>query len=215
MYSDNATNLRATAKTLREHYQKIDATEHNDEVNDFLADRRVQWLFIPARSPHHGGLWEAGIKVAKTFLSKIRNNYNYTFEELSTLLAQIAACMNSRPISPISDDPSDPQPLTPAHFLIGRALDASPEINRLEQQIGSLSRWNYIQRVSQDFRSRWQTEYVLSLQRLTKWQNVSPNIAEGDFVLLVNDNEKSHSSGLWGAYWRSSPGPMDLSEWLR
>nr|XP_029715673.1 uncharacterized protein LOC115259283 [Aedes albopictus] len=167
MYSDNATNLRSASRTLRELYQQIDTTEHSDEVNDFLTDRRVEWLFIPARS-HHGGLWEAGIKVAKGFLSKIGGNYNYTFEELSTLLAQVAACMNSRPISAISDDPADLQPLTPAHFLIGRPLDALPEVNHLEQQISSLSRWNYVQRVAQDFRARWQSEYVLALQRLVK-----------------------------------------------
>ncbi|XP_062704296.1 uncharacterized protein LOC134286661 [Aedes albopictus] len=190
MYSDNATNLRSAARTLRELYQQIDATEHSDEVNDFLTDRRVEWLFIPARSPHHGGLWEAGIKVAKGFLSKIGGNYNYTFEELSTLLAQVAACMNSRPISAISDDPADHQPLTPAHFLIGRPLDALPEVNHLEQQISSLSRWNYVQRVAQDFRARWQSEYVLALQRLVKWQASSPNVSVGDFVLLVDDNEK-------------------------
>ncbi|XP_062716636.1 uncharacterized protein LOC115260563 [Aedes albopictus] len=190
MYSDNATNLRSAARTLCELYQQIDATEHSDEVNDFLTDRRVEWLFIPARSPHHGGLWEAGIKVAKGFLSKIGGNYNYTFEELSTLLAQVAACMNLRPISSISDDPADPQPLTPAHFLIGRPLDALPEVNHLEQQISSLSRWNYVQRVAQDFRARWQSEYVLALQRLVKWQASSPNVSVGDFVLLVDDNEK-------------------------
>ncbi|XP_058817221.1 uncharacterized protein LOC131680524 [Topomyia yanbarensis] len=190
MYSDNATNLRSAAKILRELYKQIDCTERSDEVNDFLSNRRVEWFFIPARSPHHGGLWEAGIKVTKTFLNKIGGNYNYTFEELSTLLAQVAACMNSRPISTISDDPRDPQPLTPAHFLILRPLGALPEVNHLEQQIGSLSRWKYVQRLAQEFRVRWQTEYVQSLQKLAKWQSSSPNIAKGDFVLLTDDNEK-------------------------
>ncbi|XP_055623506.1 uncharacterized protein LOC129766931 [Toxorhynchites rutilus septentrionalis] len=190
MYSDNATNLRAAAKKLRELYQQIDITEHSDEVNDFLTNKRVQWLFIPARSPHHGGLWEAGIKVAKGFLSKTGGNYIYTFEELSTLLAQVAACMNSRPICALSDNPSDPQPLTPAHFLIGRPLDALPEVNHLEQQMSALSRWNYVQRLAQDFRARWQSEYVLSLQRMAKWQASSPNVAVGDFILLVDDHEK-------------------------
>jgi hypothetical protein len=190
MYSDNATNLRSAAHKLRELYHQIEATEHSDEVNDFLTNRRVQWLFIPARSPHHGGLWEANIKVAKGFLSKIGGNYIYTFEELSTLLAQVAACMNSRPICALSDNPTDPQPLTPAHFLIGRPLDALPEINQREQQMSALSRWHFVQRLAQDFRARWQSEYVLSLQRMAKWQTSSPNVAVGDFVLLVDAQEK-------------------------
>ncbi|XP_055633263.1 uncharacterized protein LOC129773646 [Toxorhynchites rutilus septentrionalis] len=190
MYSDNATNLRAAAKKLRELYQQIDFVKHSDEVNDFLTNKRIQWLFIPARSPHHGGLWEAGIKVAKGFLSKTGGNYIYTFEELSTLLAQVAACMNSRPICALSNNSSDPQPLIPAHFLIGRPLDALPEVNHLEQQMSALSRWNYVQRLAQEFRARWQSEYVLSLQRMVKWQASSHNDAVGDFVLLVDDHEK-------------------------
>lgn len=100
--------------------------------------------------------------------------------------------MNTRPISAISTDPTDPQPLTPAHFLIGRPLDALPEINHLDLHVGSLSRWAYVQRVSQDFRSRWQTEYVGGLQRSLKWNSVSPNLKQGDFVLLVDDSQKCH-----------------------
>ncbi|XP_053699006.1 uncharacterized protein LOC128745975 [Sabethes cyaneus] len=167
LYSDNATNLRGAARKFR-----------------------IEWKFIPARSPHHGGLWEAEIRVTKGFLSKIGGDARFTFEELSTVLAQVSACMNSRPISPLSNDPSDPQPLTTAHFLIGRPLCAVPEINQLERNIGSLTRWEHVQRVVQQFSVRWQNEYVLSLQRMAKWQKAAPNISIGDFVLLVDDNEK-------------------------
>lgn len=171
-------------------YQAINTTITADDVADFLTNKGIEWLFIPARSPHHGGLWEAGIKVAKGFLSKFDDNVRFTFEELSTVLAQVAACMNSRPITPLSDDPNEPQPLTPAHFLIGRSLNAVPEINQLERRVGSLNRWEYVQRIGQEFRLRWQSEYVLSLQRMTKWQRSAPNVSVGDFVLLIADNEK-------------------------
>ncbi|XP_053686784.1 uncharacterized protein LOC128736332 [Sabethes cyaneus] len=169
LYSDNATNLRGAARKFRELYQHIDEAEQDDTVVDFFSNKGIEWKFIPARSPHHGGLWEAGIRVTKGFLSKIGGDARFTFEELSTVLAQVSACMNSRPISPLSSDPSDPQPLTTAHFLIGRPLRAVPEINQLERNIGSLTRWEHVQRIVQQFRVRWQNEYVLSLQRMAKW----------------------------------------------
>ncbi|XP_065088582.1 uncharacterized protein LOC135710060 [Ochlerotatus camptorhynchus] len=190
IYSDNATNLRGAARKYRELHQQINATELDDKVSDFFSDKSIEWMFIPARSPHHGGLCEAGVKVVKAFLGRVGGDARFTFEELSTVLAQVAACMNSRPISPLSDDPNDPQPLTPAHFLIGRPLNNVPEINQLERRIGSLNRWEYVQRVAQQFRARWQTEYVLALQHMTKWQRPEPNVSVGDFVLLVADNEK-------------------------
>ncbi|XP_055543505.1 uncharacterized protein LOC129729050 [Wyeomyia smithii] len=185
IHSDNATNFRGAARKFRELYQRINETERNDQVTDFFSNKGIEWKFIPARSPHHGGLWEAGVKVAKSFLSEIGGDEGFTFEELSTVLAHVSACMNSRPIFPLSNDPNDPQPLTPAHFLIGRSLHSVPEINQLERHIGSLSRWEFVQRIAQQFRARWQKEY-----RMAKWQKAAPNISAGDFVLLVDDNEK-------------------------
>ncbi|XP_055540707.1 uncharacterized protein LOC129727181 [Wyeomyia smithii] len=147
IHSDNATNFRGAGRKFRELYQHINETERNDQVTDFFSNKGIEWKFIPARSPHHGGLWEAGVKVAKTFLSKIGGDARFTFEELSTVLAQVSACMNSRPISPLSNDPKDPQPLTPAHFLISRPLHSVPEINQLKRHISSLSRWEFVQRL--------------------------------------------------------------------
>ncbi|XP_058448668.1 uncharacterized protein LOC131428639 [Malaya genurostris] len=209
VYSDNATNFRGAAKQLKDVANLFNSNAHQSIVADFLADKGVEWNFIPPRSPHHGGLWEAGIKVAKQLLCKISGNFTYTFEELSTLLAQVSACMNSRPITPISNDPTDPQPLTPAHFLIGRPLTTAPEINQLERRVSSMSRWQFVQRVSQEFRARWQKEYVRSLQVFTKWQKSASNVKVGDFVLLVGENDKPKQWPL-GRIVEVHPGPDGL-----
>ena len=39
-------------------------------------------------------------------------------EELLTVLHQVEAVMNSTPLTPLSSDPNDVIPLSPAHFLI-------------------------------------------------------------------------------------------------
>ena len=46
---------------------------------------------------------------------------------MSTVLAQIKACMNSRPLGPLAPLPAEEdalEALTPRHFLVGKALEA-------------------------------------------------------------------------------------------
>lgn len=73
--------------------------------------------------------WTLGgwCKIVKFHLKRVLSNTLLTFEEYCTVLTQAEACLNSRPISPLSTNPSDPQPLTSGHFLIGGSLMNIPE----------------------------------------------------------------------------------------
>lgn len=71
-----------------------------------------------------GGLWEAGVKSFKSHFRKVAQNQKYTFEEFTTLLTRIESVLNSRPLSPMTDDPNELLALTPGHFLIGAPLYA-------------------------------------------------------------------------------------------
>ena len=51
-----------------------------------------------------GGLWEATVRSMKTHLSRIMGEIKFTFEEFSTVLAQIEACLNSQPLTPIPNE---------------------------------------------------------------------------------------------------------------
>ena len=46
-------------------------------------------------------------------------------ETLHTVLVETEAIVNSRPLSPVSDNANDYEALTPNHSLIGRALPNS------------------------------------------------------------------------------------------
>ena len=60
--------------------------------------------FIPQHAPHFGGIWEAAIRFMKTCLKRILGDVKLTYKEFCTLLTQIEACLNSRPLVPLPND---------------------------------------------------------------------------------------------------------------
>lgn len=120
---------------------------------------------------------------------RIFGNASLVFEEFDTILTQIEAVLNSRPISPLSSDPNDLSPLTPAHFLVGRSLTAPPEADFQEIHENRLSRYQRVQKLVQHFWHRWSQEYIGELQQRTKWaSNTGPQLKIGTMVILREDN---------------------------
>lgn len=138
IYSDNATNFVGTNRKLQEWYKLFYSDENKKKTMDMLADLGIDWKFIPARSPHFGGLWEAGVKSMKLLLSKVLGDSYFTYEELLTIITRAEACLNSRPLTCMSSDPSDMSHLTPGNFLIGDSLSAIPEIDETNVPTNSL-----------------------------------------------------------------------------
>jgi len=75
-----------------------------------------------------------------------------TLRELNTLLCRIEACLNSRPITPLGSDPSDPEALTPA-LLIGGSINLPEGEELTKKNPGGIRRWKYVQYLTQTF---WQ-----------------------------------------------------------
>lgn len=77
-----------------------------------------------------------------------------TYEEMYTVLAQIEACLNSRPITILSNNPNDPCALTPGHFFIGSSLNALPKPDLTTVNEQRLSYWQRAQFMLQHFWKR-------------------------------------------------------------
>ena len=73
-----------------------------------------------------GGIFESMVKQVKRAMKTVINDQVLTEETHHTVLVEREAIVNSRPLTPVSDDPNDYEALTPNHFLIGRASPNSP-----------------------------------------------------------------------------------------
>ena len=91
---------------------------------------------------HFGGLWEAVDKSFKRNFLKTTGKTTLPLEELTTLLTQIEAIMNSRPLTSPSNDPNDFPTITPAHFLIGRPLLTVPDSDHPTKLISHSSEYS-------------------------------------------------------------------------
>ena len=120
----------------------------------------ITWSFIPPRSPNFGGLWEAAVKAAKRTMRKVLGDRQLSFGDFVTVLTQIEAQLNSRPLTPLSEDPCELDVLTPGHFLIGTSLLALPDQNVLEIPMKRLKLKDQLQQTVQDHWRRWRVEYM-------------------------------------------------------
>lgn len=189
IHSDNATTFVGANHELAALKQLFEDQQHQLKVKEFCSAKGIRWHFIPPRSPHFGGIWEAGVKSMKYHLKRVVGETRLTFEEMSTFLAQTEAILNSRPLCPMSDDPSDYSVLTPSHFLIGRSGVALPVPSYGDEKLGRLDRYQHIQLMHQHFWSKWSREYLHHLQGRQKWNtNANSSFKVGALVLLVEEN---------------------------
>ena len=114
---------------------------------------------------------------------------NLPTRKLSTVLTQVEACLNSRPLVPLPNDEDGFQALTPGHFLIGRPLEVLPDYSfKCVDSLTALRRWKLCQALTNHFWRRWSREYLTNLNRFTKWHHPSRNIKIGDMVILCEDS---------------------------
>lgn len=207
LYSDNETNF-VGAKNELERMLRQSILSSSPELGQTLSKIGTHWHMIPPASPHFGGLWEAGVKSVKTHLKKIIGISTLTFEELTTLLCQIEAILNSRPLCPMSNDSTDCAVLTAGHFLISDNLNSVPQPDLTISKDHHLTRWQYLQKLQQQFWKNWSTDYLHRLQQRPKWLSSQPNLKIGDIV-IIKDERLPPATWALGRIQETHPGKDD------
>ena len=78
----------------------------------------IRWDFNPPPAPHFGCPWERMIHTAKRTLLINLGSQNLTLDFYTTILAETALMLNSRPLTHANDQTENEEPLTPNHFLL-------------------------------------------------------------------------------------------------
>ena len=185
--SDNAKTFKATSKLLNKLLSET-------EVRDFFVSKRIIWRFNLERSPWWGGAFERMVGSVKRCLRKVLGNARLTQDELTTVLVEVEATLNSRPLT-YQHEEFDSQVLTPSHLLVGRRI--SPLSNYVSDDLDfeddnniSLSkRFFYLTKKLSHFWKRWHTEYLSGLREAHKLKQAKSNaICKGDIVIVQDES---------------------------
>ena len=182
--SDNGSNFIGAEREMKDALSKLDQKKIINELNE----NRIEWTFNPPKSPWMGGAMESLVKITKKCLKTVIKDGLLNEECVHTVLLEIESIVNSRPLTSVSDDINDLEPITPNHFLIGRPSPNLNFTNITEKDTNSRTRWKAVQAVTNMYWKRWLKEYLPLLTVRKKWTNHYENIRVGDIVLIQEEN---------------------------
>ena len=150
------------------------------------------WTFIPPRAPHRGGVWERVVGMFKRHIAAQSISDPLHVDVLSTLIVEIESIINRRPLTAISSDPRDCEPLTPAHFLYPAVVKHSSATivptSSSDASEGHRASWRRVQARVNSFWNVWKKEYISTLHERKKWTSTKRDLQRDDLVILVDEN---------------------------
>lgn len=187
--SDNGTNLVGAERELRAALQELNQIK----VQNTLTQRGIRWIFNPPAGPHFGGIWERQVRLVKKILRSVLHEQTMDDECLQTVLCEVEAIINDRPITASSDDPNNVEALTPNHLLLLKKMSLLPPGVFSQEDCYSRRRWKQAQYLGDLFWKRWVKEYLPNLQERQKWNRIKQNLQPGDVVMILDENAPRNS----------------------
>lgn len=110
--SDNGAQFHVIKQYINEFWTTF---TKEPQVERFLQDHEITWLFRPAHAPWYGGIYERIIGIIKQAYYKVHAYYPLHKQIFYQTIKNLQLMVNHRPLCPTSD--TDFTTLTPAHFL--------------------------------------------------------------------------------------------------
>ena len=206
--SDNAPQFKLVNKVIDKAWNNVTAHE---SVIDYVAKEKIDWRYIPEFSPWMGGYYERMVGMVKRCLRKSLGKLALTLMQLQTIVKEIEAVVNTRPLTYVDDDVNHITTLTPAHLLGMSSNVGVPELDtedgdvdygRLTSREALIARWKTSQSHLNQFWKLWQEEYLLSLRETHRIKLKQPRITSHlaptvNSVVIIRDNANVNSRGSW------------------
>ncbi len=197
--SDNAKQFKLSSDILRLIWRNVICSE---EIQNYASNKGIKWSFIVELAPWMGGFYERLVGLVKRALRKTIGRKLLSLEQMSTLLKECEAVVNSRPLVYIGDDLKSSIAITPGHFISlnpntgipETECDDDPEYKPYESNADKLLKiWKKGQRLLDSFWQIWRNEYLLSLRERSQYKIKAPRVqysetpSVGDVVLIKDD----------------------------
>lgn len=202
--SDNGSNFIGAERELR----SVIEAWNQQKITCYLQQKMIKWKFNTPYASNMGGVWERLIRTTRKILCSLTREQVLDDERLLTLMCSVESVVNSRPLTHVSVDVKDPEPLTPNHLLLLRQGSAIPADTFDKRDMYCKRRWRQVQYLAGVFWKRWCREYLSLMQERQKWLDPQRNLAVGDIVLLVD--ELPRNKWVIGKVTETYPGKDNL-----
>ena len=199
--SDNAPQFKLVKTVLDQQWCNL---IKSDDVMNFFSSTGIVWRFTTAMAPLQGGFYERLVGLVKQSLRKGIGRKLLYWDKLLTMLVEVEAIINTRPLTYVCSEFSSGFTLTPAHFLSGN-LDtvfqfSSDDYEETEYKPKKdsaqelIDRWKKGQEQLNRFWEIWRRDYLLSLRTTLPLHHkgshleISRQPKVGEIVILQDEN---------------------------
>lgn len=124
--NDNAKQFKAAKLVIDKAWYNILSDK---DIQNFVSNVDIKWTFIVELAPWMGGFYERLVGLVKRSLRKTVGRKRLALVQLQTLIKEVEAVVNSRPLIYYGDDLNSTISLTPAHFLSLNPDTGIPPVN--------------------------------------------------------------------------------------
>ncbi|EYC02241.1 hypothetical protein Y032_0101g3387 [Ancylostoma ceylanicum] len=194
VYSDSNTTFHAGEDALNRLFLESRSWK---KIQEFSTIHRITWKFITPVSPWKGGFYERLVSLFKSAFSKAIGNNLLALDQFHTVVVEIEAVINSRPITPFHEKDPSHHVLRPCDFIspeVTLQIPPGADTSDIGFEGHRLTEWyKDTTEVLNSFWNNWYSEYLSALaqrhqSRLCQSQYTHTQPRVNDMVIIGDGN---------------------------